>query len=64
MFACPSIGAFAITVSSGWMARVRRHGLAIALAACAWGLAIVAFGLAPDIAWPWWPWSWPVRPTW
>jgi MFS family permease len=49
MFACPSIGAFAITVSSGWMARVRRHGLAIALAACAWGLAIVAFGLAPDI---------------
>ena len=50
MFACPSIGAFAITVSSGWMARVRRHGLAIALAACAWGLAIVAFGLAPDIA--------------
>jgi MFS family permease len=50
MFACPSIGAFAITVPSGWMARVRRHGLAIALAACAWGLAIVAFGLAPDIA--------------
>jgi MFS family permease len=50
MFACPSIGAFAITVSCGWMARVRRHGLAIALAACAWGLAIVAFGLAPDIA--------------
>ncbi len=49
MFACPSIGAFAITVPSGWMARVRRHGLAIALAACAWGLAIVAFGLAPDI---------------
>jgi MFS family permease len=50
MFACPSIGAFAITVPSGWMARVRRPGLAIALAACAWGLAIVVFGLAPDIA--------------
>jgi MFS family permease len=50
MFACPSIGAFLVTVPSGWMNRVRRHGLAIALAACAWGLAIVAFGLAPDIA--------------
>jgi MFS family permease len=50
MFACPSIGAFLITVPSGWMNRVRRYGLAIALSACAWGLAIVAFGLAPDIA--------------
>jgi MFS family permease len=50
MFACPSIGAFAVTVPSGWMSRVRRHGLAIALAGCGWGLAIVAFGLAPDIA--------------
>jgi MFS family permease len=50
MFACPSIGALLITIPSGWMNRVRRHGLAIALAACAWGLAIVAFGLAPDIA--------------
>jgi hypothetical protein len=49
MFACPSIGAFLITVPSGWMSRVRRYGLAIALSACAWGLAIVVFGLAPDI---------------
>jgi MFS family permease len=50
MFACPSIGAFGITVPSAWMSRVRRHGLAIALAACGWGVAIVVFGLAPDIA--------------
>jgi MFS family permease len=50
MFACPSIGAFGVTVSSAWMTRVRRHGLAIALAACGWGVAIVVFGLAPDIA--------------
>ncbi|HEY0718171.1 MAG TPA: MFS transporter, partial [Streptosporangiaceae bacterium] len=50
MFACPSIGAFGVTVPSGWMNRVRRPGLAIAVAACAWDLAIVAFGLAPDIA--------------
>lgn len=50
MFAAPSAGALAITVVSGWMGRVRRHGLAIAAAAAAWGLLITAFGLAPDIA--------------
>lgn len=49
MFACPSVGAVAVTVTSGWMGRVRRHGLGIALAAGVWGLTIVAFGLAPDI---------------
>ena len=50
MFAAPSVGALAITVISGWMGRVRRHGLAIAVSAAVWGLLITAFGLAPDIA--------------
>jgi hypothetical protein len=50
MFAAPSVGALAITVVSGWMGRVRRHGLAIAASAAVWGLLITAFGLAPDIA--------------
>jgi MFS family permease len=49
MFAAPSVGAVAVTVMSGWMTRVRRHGLAIAIAAGVWGLAVTAFGLAPDI---------------
>ncbi len=49
MFAAPSAGAFVITVVSGWMGRVRRHGLAIAVSAAVWGLLITAFGLAPDI---------------
>ena len=49
MFAAPSVGAIAVTVVSGWMSRVRRHGLAIAAAAAAWGLLITGFGLAPDI---------------
>jgi hypothetical protein len=38
-----------VTVLSGWMSRVRKHGLAIAVSAAAWGLLITAFGLAPDI---------------
>jgi MFS family permease len=49
MFAAPSVGAFGVTVFSGWMGRVRRHGLAIALAAASWGVTIVAFGFAPGI---------------
>jgi len=49
MFAAPSAGAFAITVVSGWMGRVRRHGVAIAASAATWGLLITGFGLAPDI---------------
>jgi MFS family permease len=50
MFAAPSAGALAVTVLSGWMGHVRRHGVAIAASAAAWGLLITAFGLAPDIA--------------
>ena len=49
MFAAPSAGALAITVTSGWMGRVRRHGIAIAVSAATWGLLITGFGLAPDI---------------
>jgi MFS family permease len=49
MFAAPSAGALVITVVSGWMGRVRRHGLAIAISAAAWGLLITGFGLAPGI---------------
>jgi hypothetical protein len=49
MFAAPSVGAFGVTLLSGWMGRVRRHGLAIALSAAGWGLAMAWFGLSPDI---------------
>ena len=49
MFAAPSAGAFGVTVVSGWMSRIRRHGLAIALSAGAWGLLMAGFGLSPDL---------------
>jgi MFS family permease len=49
MFAAPSAGALGLTLVSGWMDRIRRHGLAIALAGLVWGLAIAAFGLSPDV---------------
>ena len=49
MFSASSAGAMAASAVSGWAGRVRRHGLAIAVAASAWGAAIVGFGLAPGV---------------
>jgi len=36
-----------VTLTGGWMPRVRRHGRMIVLAAGAWGLAVAAAGVAP-----------------
>jgi MFS family permease len=49
MFAAPSVGAFAVSATSGWMPRVRRHGMAIALAAAGWGIAMAGVGLSPNV---------------
>ena len=49
MFAAPSAGAFAVSATSGWMPRVRRHGMAIACAAMGWGAAMALLGLAPNV---------------
>jgi MFS family permease len=49
MFAAPSAGAFAVSATSGWMTRVRRHGRAIGVAAGGWGLAMAAVGAAPSV---------------
>jgi MFS family permease len=51
LYAAPSAGALLVSAASGWIARVHRHGLAIALAAAAWGLAVTAFGLVGSL-WP------------
>jgi MFS family permease len=50
LYAAPAAGALVASISSGWTARLHRHGKAVVLAAAAWGIAIVAFGLAP---WLW-----------
>jgi MFS family permease len=44
LYAAPALGAFAASLTSRWTPRVHRHGLAVMLAATAWGLAIVGFG--------------------
>lgn len=48
-YAMPAVGALVATLTSGWTDRVNRHGLAVALAATIWGLAIIAFGLAGNL---------------
>jgi MFS family permease len=44
LFAAPAVGAFLVSLFSGWAMRVRRQGRAIVLSVCGWGLAITAFG--------------------
>ena len=49
LYAAPAFGAMCVALTSAWTKRVQRHGLAVALAAGVWGLAIIAFGFAPTL---------------
>jgi MFS family permease len=48
MFSAVAIGAVVGALSSGWVGRIRRQGLAILVAVAVWGAAIAAFGLVGD----------------
>jgi MFS family permease len=50
LYAAPAVGSLLVSLFSGPAGRVHRHGLAVSIAACVWGLGIVAFGLAPNLA--------------
>ena len=45
LFAAPGAGALLGALTSGWVSRVRRQGLAVIFAVIVWGLAIAAFGV-------------------
>ncbi|MER5843345.1 MFS transporter [Streptomyces prasinus] len=49
MYAAGSIGSVAVSLTSGWVSRVRRHGLLVVCGATGWGLAIAAAGWLSDI---------------
>ncbi|MFI5271400.1 MAG: MFS transporter [Ktedonobacterales bacterium] len=49
LYTAPAVGAFLASATSGWSGRIHRHGMAVILAAGAWGLAITAVGLAPSL---------------
>ncbi len=45
LYAAPGCGALLGALSSGWVVRIRRQGLAVVVAVIIWGLAITGFGL-------------------
>jgi MFS family permease len=49
LYAGMSAGALVISLFSRWTIRVRRHGVAVIVAAALWGVFIVAFGLAHEL---------------
>jgi MFS family permease len=55
LYAAPACGVLVASLLSRWAPRVQHQGLAVMVAAIAWGLAIVAFGVCgtlwPALAW-------------
>ncbi|MFI8432736.1 MFS transporter [Streptomyces sp. NPDC079020] len=49
LVAAPALGALLGGVFSGWLGRIRRHGLAIMVAVVCWGSAIAVFGLTRQL---------------
>src|SRR5262249_29658832 len=49
LYAAPNIGSMLVSATSAWTRHVHRHGRAIALAVCGWGIAIGAFAYAPNL---------------
>jgi MFS family permease len=49
LYAAPFAGALVASLTSGWMMAVRRQGLAVCVAAAAWGVAIALVGFAEAV---------------
>ncbi|WP_370375167.1 MFS transporter [Streptomyces laculatispora] len=49
LVAAPALGALLGGVFSGWLGRIRRHGLAVLFAVASWGTAIAVFGLTRQL---------------
>jgi MFS family permease len=49
LYAAPAVGALVASLGSRFASRFSRHGLAVLVAATAWGVAIVAFGFCDSL---------------
>jgi len=49
LYAAIPIGAVLFGLMSGWLSRIDRHGVGVTVAVCAWGAAIIGFGLAGQL---------------
>lgn len=48
-YAAPPVGALIVSLTSGWTARIHKHGLAVTIAATVWGIGIIGFGLVNSL---------------
>lgn len=49
LYAAIPLGALACGLASGWLSRISRHGVAVTVSICVWGVAIIGFGLADSL---------------
>jgi MFS family permease len=49
LYSAPAAGAFLASATSGWSGRIHRHGMAVILAAGAWGLTIACVGFVTSL---------------
>lgn len=49
LYSAPAVGALLISLYSGWVKYIKRHGAAIAISASLWGVAIIFFGLFKEL---------------
>jgi MFS family permease len=49
LYSALGFGALVVALLSGWIGRIRRHGLAIVVSICLWGLGVIGFGLSQSV---------------
>jgi len=49
LYAAPAVGALIVSLVSGWAHNIKRYGVAIAISATLWGIAIIGFGFAKGL---------------
>lgn len=49
LYSTPAVGALIVSLLSGWTKRIERHGLAVAVSAGLWGVAIIFFGMTANL---------------
>ncbi len=49
LYSAPAVGALIISFFSGWTKQIKRHGVAISVAAILWGVSIIFFGFSKNL---------------
>lgn len=51
LYSAPAVGALIVTLFSGWTHKIKRHGVAVVMAASLWGASMSCFGLSHTLEW-------------